>query len=115
MISTIPGADICHDGFGSLALDMLRKKALVAKPPKKRRQDRCPQWATRSTEFTANEGKLDPTMNPTLTMMDKDGSNSVDQDEWSAAAKQKLAIAKGCKASDKSWCPRQNNPDDPEC
>jgi len=31
-------------------------------------------------EFTANEGKLDPTMNPTLTMMDKDGSNSVDQD-----------------------------------
>ena len=31
-------------------------------------------------EFTANEGKLDPTMNPTFTMMDKDGSNSVDQD-----------------------------------
>ena len=28
------------------------------------------------TEFTANEGKLDPTMNPTFTM-DKDGSNSV--------------------------------------
>ena len=67
------------------------------------------------SEFTANEGKLDPTMNPTFTMMDKDGSNSVDQDEWSAAAKQKLAIAKGCKASDKSWCPCQNNPDDREC
>ena len=67
------------------------------------------------SEFTANEGKLDPTMNPTFTMMDKDGSNSVDQDEWSGAAKQKLAIAKGCKASDKSWCPCQNNPDDPEC
>ena len=66
-------------------------------------------------EFTANEGKLDPTMNPTFTMMDKDGSNSVDQDEWSAAAKQKMAIAKGCTSSDKSWCPRQNNPDDPEC
>ena len=31
-------------------------------------------------EFTANEGKLDSTMNPTFTMMDKDGSNSVDQD-----------------------------------
>ena len=66
-------------------------------------------------EFTANEGKLDPTMNPTFTMMDKDGSNSVDQDEWSGAAKQKMAIAKGCTASDKSWCPCQNNPDDPEC
>ena len=65
------------------------------------------------SEFTANEGKLDPTMNPTFTM-DKDGSNSVSQDEWSVAAKQKLTIAKGCKASDKSWCPRQNNPDDPE-
>ena len=66
-------------------------------------------------EFTANEGKLDPTMNPTFTMMDKDGSISVDQDEWSAAAKQKMAIAKGCTSSDKSWCPCQNNPDDPEC
>lgn len=66
-------------------------------------------------EFTANEGKLDPTMNPTFTMMDKDGSNSVDQDEWAGAAKQKMAIAKGCTASDKSWCPCQNNPDDPEC
>jgi hypothetical protein len=54
-------------------------------------------------------------MNPTFTMMDKDGSNSVDQDEWSAAAKQKMAIAKGCTASDSSWCPCQNNPDDPEC
>ena len=32
------------------------------------------------SELTANEGKLDPTMNPTLTIMDKDGSNSVDQD-----------------------------------
>ena len=64
-------------------------------------------------QFTANEGKLDPTMNPTFTMMDKDGSNSVDQDEWSAAAE--VAIAKGCKSSDKSWCPCQNNPDDPEC
>jgi hypothetical protein len=67
------------------------------------------------SEFTANEGKLDPTMNPTFTMMDKDGNNSVDQDEWSAAAKQKMAIAKGCTASDSSWCPCQNNPDDPEC
>ena len=36
-------------------------------------------------EFTANEGKLDPTMNPTFTMMDKDGSNRVD--EWSAAVR----------------------------
>ena len=89
-----------------LPLIMLRKKALDAKPPKKRRQDRCPY---------ANEVKLDPTMNPTFTMMDKDASNGVDHDEWSAAAKQKMAIAKGCTSSDKSWCPCQNNPDDPEC
>ena len=66
-------------------------------------------------EWTANEGKLDPTMNPTFTMMDKDGNNSVDQDEWTAAERQKMAIAKGCKASSTSWCPCQNNPDDPEC
>lgn len=67
------------------------------------------------SEFTAGEGKLDPTMNPTFKMMDKDGSNSIDQDEWAGAGKQKMAIAKGCKASDSSWCPCQNNPDDPEC
>jgi hypothetical protein len=66
-------------------------------------------------EFTACEGKLDPTMNPTFTMMDKDTNNSVDQDEWTGAGGQKMAIAKGCKASDSSWCPCQNNPDDPEC
>ena len=47
------------------------------------------------TEFTANEGKLDPTMNPTFTMMDKDGSNSVDQDEWSAAAKTEVGHRQG--------------------
>ncbi len=101
-----------------LPLIMLRKKALVAKPPKSggrpasngRGRDGGTNW-----EADAGRKQLDPTMNPTFTMMDKDGSNSVDQDEWSAAAKQKLAIAKGCKASDKSWCPRQNNPDDPEC
>ena len=67
------------------------------------------------SEFTANEGKLDPTMNPTFTMMDKDGNNSVDTDEWGAAEGQKTAIAKGCTSSSSSWCPCQNNPDDPEC
>jgi hypothetical protein len=66
-------------------------------------------------EFTSCEGKLDPTMNPTFTMIDKDTNNSIDADEWTGAAKQKMAIAKGCKASDSSWCPCQNNPDDPEC
>jgi hypothetical protein len=54
-------------------------------------------------------------MNPTFTMIDKDTNNSIDADEWTGAAKQKMAIAKGCKASDSSWCPCQNNPDDPEC
>ena len=116
MISTIPGADICHDGFGSLALDYASKEGPRCEAAKKAEAGPLPAMGDEVvTEFTANEGKLDPTMNPTLTMMDKDGSNSVDQDEWSAAAKQKLAIAKGCKASDKSWCPCQNNPDDPEC
>jgi hypothetical protein len=66
-------------------------------------------------EFTACEAKLDPQMNPTFTMMDKDTDNRVDADEWAGAAKQKTAIAKGCKASDSSWCPCQNNPDDPAC
>lgn len=66
-------------------------------------------------EWTACEAKLDPQMNPTFTMMDKDGSNSVDTDEWTGAERQKMAIAKGCKASSTSWCPCQNNPDDPEC
>ena len=67
------------------------------------------------SEWNANEGKLDPTMNPTFTTMDKDGSNSVDKDEWAAAEGQKTAIAKGCKESDSSWCPCQNNSDDPAC
>ena len=88
-----------------LPLIMLRKKALVVKPPKKAAAGPLPAMGDEVvTEFTANEGKLDPTMNPTFTM-DKDGSNSVDRDEWSVAAKQKLAIAKGYKASVKSWCP----------
>lgn len=67
------------------------------------------------SEWTACEAKLDPQMNPTFTMMDKDANNSVDEDEWDNAAKQKTAIAKGCTASDSSWCPCQNNPDDPAC
>jgi len=67
------------------------------------------------SEWSANEGKLDPTMNPTFKMMDKDGNNSVDTDEWAAAEGQKTAIAKGCTSSTSSWCPCQNNPDKPEC
>ena len=42
-------------------------------------------------------------------------ANSVDKDEWAAAEGQKTAIAKGCSSSTSSWCPCQNNPDDPEC
>ena len=113
-----------------LPLIMLRKKALVAKPPKKRRQEPLPamgdevktmelrireedtmtrKWVAfvsvlllsgtvavaadwnssfgtvdtdgngsiNRAEFTANEGKLDPTMNPTLTMMDKRATASI--------------------------------------
>ena len=67
-------------------------------------------------EWNDNESKVgDPQMNPTFTMMDKDGNNSIDTDEWAGAERQKMAIAKGCKASDSSWCPCQNNPDDPAC
>jgi hypothetical protein len=67
------------------------------------------------SEFNACESKLDPQMNPTFTMMDKDANNSVDQDEWASAEKQKMAISHGCKESTSSWCPCQNNPDDPKC
>ncbi len=67
------------------------------------------------SEWNANEGKLDPTMNPTFTMMDKNANNSVDADEWGAAEGQKTAIAKGCTSSSSSWGPCQNNPDKPEC
>ena len=35
MISTIPGADICHDGFGSLALDYASKEGPRCKAAKK--------------------------------------------------------------------------------
>ena len=66
-------------------------------------------------EWTACEAKLDPTMNPTFAMMDKDGNNSIDEDESAAGKKQKMAISKGCKAAEGSWCPCQNNPDDPAC
>lgn len=67
-------------------------------------------------EWNACEAKVgDPTMNPTFTMMDKDVNNSIDADEWAGAEGQKTAIAKGCTASESSWCPCQNNPDDPAC
>ncbi len=67
-------------------------------------------------EWNSCEAKVgDPTMNPTFTMMDKDANNSIDQDEWTAGAKQKMAIAKGCTEAEGSWCPCQNNPDDPAC
>jgi len=67
-------------------------------------------------EWNTCESKVgDPTMNPTFTMMDKDSSNSIDQDEWTSGAKQKLAIGNACKEAEGSWCPCQNNPDDPKC
>jgi hypothetical protein len=47
--------------------------------------------------------------------MDTNNDNSVDADEWKAAEGMKKAIGKGCKASDQSWCPCQNNSSDPEC
>ena len=67
-------------------------------------------------EWTSCEAKVgDPTMNPTFTMMDKDSNNSVDQEEWAGGEKQKTAIGNNCKAAEGSWCPCQNNPDDPAC
>jgi hypothetical protein len=52
---------------------------------------------------------------PAFQAMDADNNNRVDADEWAGAERQKTAIAKGCKASETSWCPCQNNLDDPEC
>jgi len=68
------------------------------------------------SEWGGCESKVgDPTMDPTFAMMDKDTSNSVDQDEWSGGEKQKMAISNACKKAEGSWCPCQNNPDDPKC
>ena len=40
--------DVVPVNLEVLPLIKLRKKAPVVRPPKKRRQDRCPQWATPS-------------------------------------------------------------------
>ena len=51
-----------------LPLIVLRKKALVAKLPKKAAAGPLPAMGDEVvTACTANEGKLDPTMNPTFT------------------------------------------------
>ena len=39
-------------------------------------------------EFTANEGKLDPTMNPTFTMMDKDAA-ALARSSWAALCRER--------------------------
>jgi hypothetical protein len=67
------------------------------------------------SEWDANSGKLDPTMNPTLQTMDTDNSNSVGAAEWAAAEGMKTAIGNNCKESTSSWCPCQNHPEKPEC
>ena len=68
------------------------------------------------SECNTCESKVgDPTMNPTFTMMDKNTDNSVDQEEWAAGEKQKMAISNNCQKAEGSWCPCQNNPDDPAC
>jgi len=67
-------------------------------------------------EWDANGAKVgDPTMNPTLATMDTNNNNSVDQDEWAAAEGMKKAHATSCQESTGSWCPCQNNPEDPAC
>jgi hypothetical protein len=57
------------------------------------------------SEWDANSGKLDPTMNPTLATMDTDNNNSVDTDEWAAAEGMKKAIGNNCREATSSWCP----------
>jgi hypothetical protein len=66
-------------------------------------------------EWDANQGKLDPTFNPTLATMDTNNNNSIDQDEWAAAEGMKTAISNACQSSTSSWCPCQNHPEKPEC
>lgn len=68
-----------------------------------------------SAEWNANQGKLDPTMNPTLSTMDTNNNNSIDRDEWAAAEGMKKAIGNSCREATSSWCPCQNNPEDPKC
>lgn len=68
------------------------------------------------TEWNSCESKVgDPTMNLTFRTMDKDTNNSIDKDEWAVGEKQKMAIGNACKKAEGSWCPCQNNPDDPSC
>ena len=67
-------------------------------------------------EFDANVGKLKlGTFQPEFSALDKDNNNSIDADEWTGAEKIKKAYGTNCKESASSWCPCQNNPDDPEC
>ena len=67
------------------------------------------------SEWDANQGKLDPTFNPTLQTMDTDNNNSVDAAEWAAAEGFKKAIGNNCREATSSWCPCQNHPEKPEC
>lgn len=67
-------------------------------------------------EWNSCESKVgDPTMNPTFRTMDKDTNNSIDEAEWAGGEKQKMAIGNNCQKAEGSWCPCQNNPDDPAC
>lgn len=67
-------------------------------------------------EWNKNNAKVgNPQMNPTFRTMDKDDNNSIDMDEWNGAEKLKTAIGNSCREATSSWCPCQNNPDDPKC
>jgi len=68
------------------------------------------------SEWNMNASKVgDPAMNPTLQTMDTNNNNSIDEDEWAAAEGMKKAIGNSCREATSSWCPCQNNPEDPEC
>ena len=68
-------------------------------------------------EWEANYGSLDlGNFTPTFAVMDSDNSNSIDEFEWADAENIKKAAATSCREiTDGSWCPCQNNPDDPKC
>lgn len=59
------------------------------------------------SEWTSCASKAsDPTISPALTMLG--------QDEWTGGELQKTDLGNNCMKLECSWCPCQNNLDDPE-
>ncbi len=55
------------------------------------------------TEYNANVGKLKIDPVPQFSPMDKNGTGSIDADEWTAAEKMVNAFPVSCKSSSEFW------------